>query len=131
MSHPRHSSLPTDNILVNTTRGRVLATTIEHAASAWDRARGLIGRATLPAGHALSLHPCSSVHTCGMSFPLDIVHLSTDGRVLRIVTNLQPWRVGPIVRHAHWTIELPAGVIAETGTRAGDIITFVPPDSLG
>jgi uncharacterized protein len=54
------------------------------AASAWQRGRGLMGLDDLPPGHALRIPRCSSVHTFWMRFPVDLVWLDGDGRVLRV-----------------------------------------------
>jgi len=124
---PRQRDSAERSLLVNTTRDQILATTMEQATNPWTRARGLMGRRALPAGHALSLRPCGSVHTWGMRFTVDVIHLSRDGVVLRIVEDLRPWRFGPFVRGARWTIELPAGTIRETGTHVGDQIVALSP----
>jgi uncharacterized protein len=46
-----------------------------------------------PPGHALLLPRCRSVHTFGMRFPLDLIWLDRDGRVLRVDEAVPPWRV--------------------------------------
>jgi uncharacterized protein len=60
------------------------------------RAR-LLGLALLPrappAHCALVLPHCSSVHTAGMRFALDLVFLDAGGRVLRVARGVPPWRV--------------------------------------
>ena len=43
--------------------------------------------------HALLLPRCRSVHTFGMRFPLDLIWLDRDGRVLRVDEAVPPWRV--------------------------------------
>lgn len=35
---------------------------------------------------------CASVHTCFMRYPLDIVFVDREGRVLRLVEGVGPWR---------------------------------------
>ena len=45
---------------------------------------------------ALLLPRCSSVHTFGMRFALDVTFLDAQGNPLRIVRHVQPWR---FVRH--------------------------------
>lgn len=49
----------------------------------------------------------SAVHTFGMRFPLDVIHLSDQGKILAIV-HLAPWRLGPMVRGTRHIVELPA-----------------------
>ena len=106
--------------VVNATRGTVLAERADLADSVLARARGLLGRATLAPGEGLVLRPCNAVHTLGMAFPIDVVHLDADSRVLRVVADLRPWRLGPLVRGSRVVVELPAGTALATGTGQGD-----------
>jgi uncharacterized membrane protein (UPF0127 family) len=75
------------------------------------RAR-LLGLALLPrappAGWALVLPRCSSVHTVGMRFALDLVFLDAGGRVLRVARGVPPWRVVSC-RGAAAGVEAPPG----------------------
>jgi len=57
-----------------------------------------------PPAHALLLPRCRSVHTFGMRFPLDLVWLDRDGRVLRVDEAVPPWRVRSC-RHAAAVLE--------------------------
>ena len=56
-----------------------------------QRARGLLGRDGIDG--ALLLRPASWVHTLGMRFTLDVVHLDRDLQVLRVLT-MPPQRMG-------------------------------------
>jgi uncharacterized membrane protein (UPF0127 family) len=76
----------------------------------------------LPAGAGLVLRQCAWAHTLGMALPIDVVHLDPEGRVLRVVPNLRPWRLGPFVWGSRVVLELPAGAAAVTGTRPGDLV---------
>jgi len=112
--------------VVNVTRGTVLAARAGLADTPLARARGLLGRPALPAGEGLVIRPCSAVHTLGMAFPIDVVHLDAEGRVLRVAAELRPWRLGPLVRRSRAVVELPAGTAAATGTRPGDLVELRP-----
>jgi uncharacterized membrane protein (UPF0127 family) len=81
--------------------------------------RGLIGRRGLPAGEGLLLRPAPAIHTAFMSFPIDVVFLDRDLRVLRIVESLGPWRTAS-QRKARAVLELAAGESARRGVRVGD-----------
>jgi uncharacterized membrane protein (UPF0127 family) len=111
--------------IVNESRGAVLATRATVADSFWSRFRGLLGRPELAEGDGLVIEPCSSVHMLGMSFAIDALHLDRSGTVLRVVPELRPNRFGPLVRHSHTVLELPAGTAAATGTVAGDRVAIV------
>ena len=47
----------------------------------------------LPSGHALLLRPCSSIHTFGMRFPIDVAFADQGGTVLREIRELRPGRL--------------------------------------
>lgn len=106
----------------NVTRGIVLAQRIERADSFISRLKGLLGRAELPAGAGLMISHCTSVHTLGMAFPIDVLHLDKHGRVKRVIRNMVPGRIGPWVPGGAAVLELPAGAAGATET--GDTIEF-------
>jgi uncharacterized protein len=66
---------------------------------------GLIGRRSLQAGMALEIPRCRSVHTAGMRFPLDLVWLDRERRVVRVDRAVPPWRVRTC-RQARSVLEL-------------------------
>jgi uncharacterized protein len=48
----------------------------------WDRLVGLAGLPAMPAGAALLIPRCRSVHTFGMRFALDVLFVTIEGRSL-------------------------------------------------
>lgn len=86
----------------------------------WTRFVGLQFAKALPEGHGLLITPCNSVHMFFMRFPIDVVFLTKDLVVERLLSDLPPWRVSPVVFGAHQTLELPAGTIARFGLKEGD-----------
>lgn len=104
----------------NATRGVVLAERAGLAVGFWDRLVGLLGRTALADGAGLWLQPCNSVHMWFMRFPIDVVFASAEGRVVAIVPTLRPWSMTRPYFGATAALELPAGVIARTGTTLGD-----------
>ena len=90
------------------------------------RLRGLLGKRSLEHGRdGLVLSPCSAVHTLGMLFPLDLLFVGSTGEILRAVSSFPPWRFSPMVRAARYVVELPAGMIAASGTKEGHHLTLV------
>jgi uncharacterized membrane protein (UPF0127 family) len=57
------------------------------------RLRGLSARRSWPAGVALEIPHCRSVHTFGMRFALDLVWLDGSRRVVRVDRAVPPCRV--------------------------------------
>jgi uncharacterized membrane protein (UPF0127 family) len=113
--------------VINTTRNHTLATAARLADNPLTRFIGLLGRRAFPAGQALILRGCSGIHMFGMRFAIDALYLDAAGCVVRAISALAPWRVGPLDPAAECIIELPAGTIAATATTVGDQITLVPP----
>lgn len=121
MTHPERTPAERGS-LYNLRSGAVLARRVERAVTVRSRLRGLLGRSALPEGDALAIEPCTSLHTFFMRFPIDALFLSRDGRVLRAISDLRPWRATRIYPRAALAVELPAGTLARTGTREGDTI---------
>src|SRR5438874_2522169 len=91
--------------VVNCSRGTVLAKEAAVAAKPWSRMRGLLGRRQLEPGQGLLIVPCQGVHTIGMAFPIDVLHLDREGVVRRVLHRLKPWRIGPLVRGTRMVLE--------------------------
>jgi uncharacterized protein len=100
---------------------RRLAMHVHVCESRIERGRGLLFRRCPDQRTAFLLQRCSSVHTIGMTYAIDIVFCNDTGRILRIVRNLRPFRV---VRHpdAVQVWEVAPGVAAKWGWRVGDEI---------
>jgi uncharacterized membrane protein (UPF0127 family) len=80
--------------------------------------RGLLGRSSLEYGEGILLQPAGSIHTAFMRFPIDAVFLDTEMRILRIESNLRPWRMAA-QRGAKAVVELPAGAAETMGLAVG------------
>jgi uncharacterized membrane protein (UPF0127 family) len=114
--------------LVHDQTERLVAHTVEVAATRATRRKGLLGRTALDRSSGLLIVPCLSVHTAFMQFPIDVAFIGRDGRVLRAVHNLPPWRIAVCLR-AHAVVELAAGVLREKRIHCGDRLSFGPPPS--
>lgn len=108
----------------NSRTGAWVARKVGEARTLRDRTRGLLGRDDLPEGEALWLEPCSQVHTFFMAFPIDVLFLDREGRALRVVRDMKPWRISPWVWWAAGALELAAGSL-EGKVEPGDRIEFL------
>jgi len=105
--------------IVDREGGSLIASVVEAALDSKSRRRGLLGRSALPDHHALVLAPCNAVHTVGMQFPIDVLFVSGDGRVVKVVERLAAWRIAGAIR-ASVTVELAAGMVRRTRVSVGD-----------
>ena len=116
--------LPANGQAFNRTRQTPLATALAVADTHWSRLRGLLGLGNddFRHGSGLWIVPCHGVHTLGMGFPIDVLYLDHELRVVRTQSNVRPWRLTPVLHHAASVLELPCGILAETNTAVGDTI---------
>ena len=85
------------------------------------RFRGLMLTGPLESGTGLLFPRTSSVHTHFMRYPIDVVFLDADGRVVSIRPALRPWRFASS-RGARSVLELPPGEAARVGLAEGDVL---------
>jgi uncharacterized membrane protein (UPF0127 family) len=114
LQEPSHAWL-----LRNTRHGNIVARTIETAFDRHTRNRGLLGRSSLDRDTALILAPCNSIHTFFMKFPIDVAFIDKRGTIRRARAAVGPWRI-QLSLTSFAVIELEAGALERSGTRAGD-----------
>jgi uncharacterized protein len=92
------------------------------ASSFVARFRGLMLTAPLTPGTGLLFPRTSSVHTHFMRYPLDVVFLDGEGRVVSIRRSLRPWRFASC-RGSSSVLELAGGEAARLGLAEGDVVS--------
>ena len=110
---------------IDRTSGKELALNLVVADTLFARLKGLLGKSALPAGEGLWIKPCNSVHTFGMQFPIDVVFLDKEKRVVGLAKTLRPNRISRLYSSARSVIELPAGTVDAADTVTGDHIEVV------
>ena len=105
--------------------GTVLIGRVECAESFGERVRGLIGRKPPGKGGAMYIADCPAVHTFMMGFDLDLVFLTEDMAVCRIVRGVVPCRIVLGGRKARSIVEIEAGYLPEKGIEEGARLTLV------
>ena len=112
--------------VANKTRGTVAVERCRVARSLRDRTVGLLGTANVPAGEGLWIERSPSIHMFFMRYPIDAVFVDHEGRVVRIVERLRPWRIVAWVPGARDCLEMPAGAAQAAGIALGDELTLEP-----
>ena len=120
MSDPRYVRIQ------NVTRGTVVGDRIRVASSAWDRSVGLLRTPEVHPGEGLWIERSPSIHMFFMRYPIDVVFVDREARVIRTVSSLRPWRVVWWARGARDCLELPVGAIEASGTVRGDQLVVSP-----
>lgn len=105
--------------------GRELAS-VEVAATARQRTRGLLGRPGLEPGRAMWLAPCRSIHTVGMQFTIDVVFLNREYRVAAIREQVVPFRLVWGGWRSRGVLEFAAGEVARLQLTIGQQLWLGP-----
>ena len=108
----------------NLSRGTLLGDSIRVAESGLSRIVGLLGERELAPGDGLFIIPSQGVHTLGMLFPIDVVVLDNDWKVLEVRKRMRPFLITRIYFRAAAVLELPPGTVEHSGTRIGDRLDF-------
>jgi uncharacterized protein len=112
-------------ILINARSDETIARDVELAVTRRTRRRGLLGRDRLDASAALVLAPCWSIHTMFMRFPIDVIFVDRQGRAVRTISALPPWRMAA-APGAEAVIELAAGALRVRDVSVGDSLYLSP-----
>jgi len=104
----------------NLTRGVRLTEGARVADGFCSRLVGLLRDKGLEKGDGLWIVPCNSIHSIGMQFVFDAIFLDKELKVVHLMSEMKPWRISKLVFAAHSVLELPHGLIAQTGTTIGD-----------
>ena len=105
----------------NRTKGTILADHVQLADTFWQRLKGLLGTRFLPLGYGLIIKPCNSVHTVGMSFPIDVLFVDDNHCIIKIVDNMLPSKAS-MASNSRYVVELPAGTAHKAACSVGDIL---------
>ena len=107
--------------ITNITKDKIIANNAVAPKGLIAQSIGLIG-AKKP--YALVLNTSLGVHTFGVRFPVDILVLDKDDKVVSIKENLAPFRIFVWNPRFSKVIELAAGTIKKTKTSVGDKLSL-------
>ena len=108
----------------NKTRETFVATEAAVADDYFRRLIGLLGKTSNWAklGRGIWIVPSRGVHSIGMLFPIDLVFLSKDKKVVHVEEHFRPFRVSRVSLRTASVLELPTHTIYRSGTRVGDTL---------
>ena len=107
--------------ILNKTKDSVVATHAGVADTFSSRMRGLLPRESLNPDEALLITHCQSIHMFFMKFPIDVIFVDRDDKVVGLVADIRPFCLSPIFWGASYAIELNVETIAKSKTAVGDV----------
>lgn len=111
----------------NVTRQSFLSLGVQPAHTVWSRLRGLSGM--LKRRHsrdAIWVLPSLGIHTFGLLFPIDVVYLDAQMRVIHLIEHLGPFRIGPIQLSAQACWNCPRRAYLDPERNSGTNCSSVP-----
>lgn len=108
--------------IINLTNNVVLANEARVADTFWKRLVGLLNCNSLGKEEALILRPCSSIHTFFMRFPIDVLFLDKNNKVIGLLYEFKAFRVSRIYFDASLAIEFASGTLKPAQAKLGNSI---------
>lgn len=105
--------------------GKIDLMKISRADNILSKGIGLIGWKDFGGKNGLLLTNTNSIHTFFVRFPLDLVFLDKNMKVIKLVKNLKPFRISPIVWKAQHVLEMPSGSIEKYSINLKDSIDLI------
>jgi uncharacterized membrane protein (UPF0127 family) len=94
-----------------TANGETICHKMIMATTHFSRMKGLMFSDSLPDCDGFLIKPCNSIHTFFMRYPLDILFLDKEFRIVKALYNLAPWKVTWIYFKSNQVLEMRAGTL--------------------
>lgn len=117
-------------MVLNMTRNTVVARELKVARNFLERMRGLIGSKPLREDQGFFIPLCQGIHTLGMGYPIDVLYLDGDSRIIVAFRDMVPNRLGSVSFRTQSVLELPQGAIKRSGSKVGDLLDLGHPAEL-
>lgn len=101
---------------------QIVTDNAQRADNFFTRFKGLMFVKEIDDNYALHITPCNQIHMLNMRFPLDVIYLSEDGRVVKIDENVQPGKICKTVNQAKSVIEMKAFAASRLAISQGDVL---------
>lgn len=102
--------------------GKLIASDVLLADTYFKRLKGLMFKKNLAYNEGLIITPCNSIHMFFMKFPLDVLFVDKENRVVGVLEGIKPWWISKVFFRANYVIELPYGTIERLKLSEGDIL---------
>jgi protein-S-isoprenylcysteine O-methyltransferase Ste14/uncharacterized membrane protein (UPF0127 family) len=110
--------------LYNKKNGESYPYQVVKANNIMTRMIGLLGSRKPDPKKVLYISPCASIHTFGMSYPIDVIFVDKNGKILHIDENLKPNKISKTIPSAAGVLEFAPGAIKKMKIETGDQLGF-------
>lgn len=117
--------------IINKSNEETLKLKLVAANSRLAQVAGLLGTSRAAVNFAYLIKNCQGIHTFGMQYPIDVIFLDGDNRVLDITRNLKPNRSSKVCKGAKSLLEVPSGQLRTGLILVGDRLELQIDEYLG
>lgn len=103
----------------------IITENVKLANSIIDRMIGLMFKKEMRGFNALLIEPCNSIHTFFMRYDIDVIFLSKNNEVVKIIRNMRPWRLSWIYFRATKVLEMKGGTLPEEVVKGDKLVMHV------
>ena len=103
----------------------LISSNIKTADSFFKKLFGLIFSAPLQESEGLLIDNCNSIHTFWMRYPIDVLFLDSNNKVIRYFENLKPFRMTPFIKGAIKAVELKSGTVRACPIKIGGCLKLM------
>ena len=93
-------------MMIKNSKGEVVCEHAQLADSMRTRILGLMFTNDLDSREGLVLRPCNSIHTFFMNYSIDVIFLDKNFKVIKIIYDMQPWRMSGMYFRANQVLEM-------------------------
>lgn len=114
----------------NETRQSFLSLGVGIANTHFSSLKGLLGKRRLRNDEGLWVIPSQGIHTIGVLFPIDVIYLDANRKVIHLVEHLRPFRLAPVKPSCESVLELATRTICRSDTQIGDTFLICAVDEV-
>ena len=114
----------------NRARETFLSLGVARADTHFARLKGLLGRVKLRSDEGLWTIPSQGIHTICLLFPIDVIYLDADNRVIHLIENLGTFRIAPIRMESASVLQFRTRTIYSSNTQIGDELLICSPEEI-
>jgi uncharacterized membrane protein (UPF0127 family) len=115
----------------NQTRECFLSLGVTLADTWLARLTALVGKLRLGFDEGVWAVPSWGIHTLGVLFPLDLIYLDEDYRVIHVIESFPNFRIAPWRKQAASVLQLPTHTIYSSQTQPGDQLLICVAEEMG
>lgn len=114
----------------NKTAESFLGLNVTLAATICSRLRGFVGKLRIGSDEGVWIVPSHGIHTFGVLFPIDVIYLDSEYRVIHLLEHVGPFRLTALRWKSSSVLELPPHTIYASQTKVGDELVICRPDEM-